>query len=375
MSIDILNILFSILGFQLVFVAIFLFQSKKGKRISNTLLGLIFLLLAISAFDILIAITGLVSSPGISLLADNFILAYGPLIFYFTQSVLYRDFQFKQINLAHIIPFVLLVLYTVWFISRMTPADQMEIERQLNVTNFNWQQQLIEFGLLAHISIYAIFSKLEVRKVRRSSLESQSFIQEDNFKWLNFILNSFILFFATAIIHFILPIAGIRNGLSISLLAMITFIFYFVNQVLLKMLNQTTNQSGIIGIEELNRKYEGSNLNKEERNSIQASLETLIKDKQPYLESDLSINELASLIPCTPKHLSQVINEVYESNFFDFINKHRIEEAKKQLRNASDDKLTILEVLYASGFNSKSSFNTAFKKFTNQTPTEFKNSL
>lgn len=375
MSLDIINILFSILGFQLIFVAGFLFQSSKGKRISNRLLGLIFLLLAISVFDILITVTGLVSTPEISLLADNFILAYGPLILYFTQSVLYKDFQFKQINLAHIIPFALLVLYTVWFISRMTPADQLEIERQLNVATFNWQQRLIEFGLLAHIIIYMVFSKLKVASVKKSSLETQSSIQEDNFKWLNFILNSFILFFVTAIIHFFLPLFGVKNGLSISLLAMIAFIFYFVNQVLLKMLNQTTNQSGIIGMEELNRKYEGSNLGQAEHDSIRTRLETLMQETRPYLESDLSIDELASQISCTPKHLSQVINEVYQSNFFDFINRHRIEEAKSKMKNSTDEKLTILEVLYASGFNSKSSFNTAFKKFTNQTPTEYKNSL
>ena len=60
---------------------------------------------------------------------------------------------------------------------------------------------------------------------------------------------------------------------------------------------------------------------------------------------------------------------------FDFVNKFRVETAKSLFENQVDIKLTIQEVMFDSGFNSKSSFNTAFKKFTNQTPTEFKNAL
>ena len=75
------------------------------------------------------------------------------------------------------------------------------------------------------------------------------------------------------------------------------------------------------------------------------------------------------------KVVSQIINEGYACNFFDFVNTFRIEAAKTLFANLKDEKLTIQEVMYDSGFNSKSSFNTAFKKFTNLTPTQFKNTL
>ncbi len=270
---------------------------------------------------------------------------------------------------------MLVIIYVGWFIGSISPAEETEIIKQLDINTFSWQQRLIEFGMLAHITTYLIVSKLEVKKAHKSQMNFQSLIQEDNYKWLNFILNSFILFFSVAVIHFILPIAGLMSGLPYSLLLLIAFIFYFVNKVLLKMLNQTTNQSGIISMEELedHKKYSGSNLSQEERQSIASKLHTMMTEERPYLESDLNINELATRIPCAPKHLSQVINEAHKSNFFDFINRYRIEEAKQQLMHSSEK--TILEVLYASGFNSKSSFNTAFKKYTNQTPTEFKNSI
>jgi AraC-like DNA-binding protein len=67
-----------------------------------------------------------------------------------------------------------------------------------------------------------------------------------------------------------------------------------------------------------------------------------------------------------------VINDLTGKNFFEFINHYRIEEAKRMLTNPKDKKITVLEVMYQSGFNSKSSFNTLFKKQTGLTPVEFK---
>ena len=69
--------------------------------------------------------------------------------------------------------------------------------------------------------------------------------------------------------------------------------------------------------------------------------------------------------------LSQIINEYFEQNFQDYINKQRIEESKKYLLDKVKRK-TVLEILYEVGFNTKSSFNIAFKKTTGLTPTEFK---
>ena len=70
--------------------------------------------------------------------------------------------------------------------------------------------------------------------------------------------------------------------------------------------------------------------------------------------------------------LSELINRAFNQNFFDFINSYRIEEAKKMLTYDSDERRTVLEVLYDSGFNSKSAFNNAFKRNTGITPTEYR---
>jgi AraC-like DNA-binding protein len=93
---------------------------------------------------------------------------------------------------------------------------------------------------------------------------------------------------------------------------------------------------------------------------------------KPWLDPDLTLEQLAGQLALRPRVLSQVINEDLGQNFFEFINRYRIGEAKALLMDPADKKMTVLEVLYQVGFNSKSSFNTLFKKQTGVTPSEFK---
>jgi AraC-like DNA-binding protein len=97
-----------------------------------------------------------------------------------------------------------------------------------------------------------------------------------------------------------------------------------------------------------------------------------VKNNKPYLDPELTLDQLASQLSIRPRALSQIINEDLGQNFYDFINRNRIEEASRLLTNPKDRKITILEVLYEVGFNSKSSFNTLFKKYTGLTPSDFK---
>ena len=151
--------------------------------------------------------------------------------------------------------------------------------------------------------------------------------------------------------------------------------FYFINSILLKLLNLSSNDSGAITQADYKEKYAGSRLSEAELKTYMTRLDSYMKGQERFLDSELSITDLSTEIEIPSKTLSQVINEGYACNFFDFVNRYRVEAAKSLFENQADKKLTIQEVMYDSGFNSKSSFNTAFKKFTNQTPTQFKNSL
>jgi AraC-like DNA-binding protein len=94
---------------------------------------------------------------------------------------------------------------------------------------------------------------------------------------------------------------------------------------------------------------------------------------KPYLNSDLNISEMAHKLS-VPSHLiSQVLSQGFQLNFYHYVNRYRIEESKRILAEKGDEK-TVLEILYETGFNSKSTFNRIFKQYTGVNPTEFVNS-
>ena len=127
------------------------------------------------------------------------------------------------------------------------------------------------------------------------------------------------------------------------------------------------------GIEE-KVKYKSSGLTKNETEDWARKIGKYMEEEKPYLIPGITIEQLAEKIDIHPRSLSQIINDYFGQNFYDYINKHRIVESKRMLIECT--KKTVLEILYEAGFNTKSSFNTCFKKETGLTPTEFrKNAL
>ncbi|MFC0181885.1 helix-turn-helix domain-containing protein [Pseudarcicella hirudinis] len=98
-------------------------------------------------------------------------------------------------------------------------------------------------------------------------------------------------------------------------------------------------------------------------------------DEKPFLNPSLTIQDVSDGIGIPVRDLSVLINHKLEQHFYDFVNTYRIEKAMDLLKDVTKNKLTILEILYDVGFNSKSSFNTAFKKHTGNTPTAYRKNL
>jgi AraC-like DNA-binding protein len=155
-----------------------------------------------------------------------------------------------------------------------------------------------------------------------------------------------------------------------TLVLLLLFVFYFVNKVILKALKQPEIFAGISQHE--TSKYLGSTLTPDQSEEIKTQLLALFRTEKPYLDPQVSLADLSEKLGASTKHLSQVINQSFDKSFFDFINSYRVREVQKILKNSRDDKLTVLEAMFEAGFNSKSSFNTAFKKETGHTPTEFR---
>ncbi|WP_238707420.1 helix-turn-helix domain-containing protein [Chryseobacterium viscerum] len=119
-------------------------------------------------------------------------------------------------------------------------------------------------------------------------------------------------------------------------------------------------------------KQKSSPIIDDEKNKQILALKEFMSKNEPYLDSSLTIQDLAEQLNMPVKDLSALINLYMNKHFFDFINEYRIEKAKEILKNPLQKELTILEILYQVGFNSKSSFSTSFKKHTGTTPTDFR---
>ncbi|WP_245608430.1 helix-turn-helix domain-containing protein [Shewanella waksmanii] len=97
-----------------------------------------------------------------------------------------------------------------------------------------------------------------------------------------------------------------------------------------------------------------------------------MQQEKPYLNPLLTLDNLASQLQLSPRLLSQIINRHFEQNFFEFINQYRINESQRLLSDASLKHTTIIDIMDKSGFNSKATFNTLFKKRLGQTPSQYR---
>ena len=306
-------------------------------------------------------------------LDDGFILALGPLIFLYAKTIMYEDYKMGRLSFIHFIPFLLLTLYFLIISFVPTKEEQERLVDDVQSFNLPFIVNLIGTSFYLHSLGYLFITFREVKRYRNMIQEEFSSIKNRNYEWLNFTVKSLGILILLAIIHALVPYSLSSSYGQVSAIFFIAFIFYFANRVVLKGLMQPDLFMGLSGT--ATKKYTSSNLTTEQRKSYEEKLiQKMLKDR-PFLDPDLTINQLAKELNMPSKTLSQVINQSFEKSFFDFVNTYRVEEAQSLFDNSTDDKLTVQEVMYQSGFNSKSSFITFFKKLTGMTPSEYKKQL
>ena len=355
-----------LITFQLLFVGLFLITHKKGNHRNNIIFGILFVLIAWNMGDLTLQMNGVVLKWKFLHLIDNaFFLLYGPLIYIYANGVMFRDFKLSRVNLLHLLPYLLLTVSLI-SLSNLThvTAEEM-IENDLP-----WQFYLVSALIYAHFFIYLGLTFISLWKYRQIIKNKYSRVDQINLNWLSFSLNTFALLTVVSLIHNFIALTKNRTVFMVTLFLLLVFVFYFVNRVILKALRQPEIFAGIDQNE--TNKYKGSNLTEGQSEDIKKQLLALLGSEKPYLDPEVSLADLSEKLSVSSKHLSQVINQSFDKNFFDFINSYRIQEVQHILQKSRDDKLTVLEVMFEAGFNSKSSFNTAFKKETGQTPTEFR---
>lgn len=375
MGSDLFTILTSIVVFQFVLLSFFLFTIKKGKRLSNLLLGSFLLLLAINIADgLLTYFRFYLQFPSLALIEDSFILLYGPLVLFYSRSVIYKNFKLTAKVLFHGIPFVVLFVLSLVGYHIQPSGQQQMIQSAIVEHNLPVGLYLMIAAIHVHIFIYLFLSWREVNIYRTKIKDILSSIYRLNLDWLSFMIYSLAVLLILSFTNAIIPLTSFKGYFDAGLILVLVFLFFFVNAIVIKGLKHPEIFSGI-DEPEVMQKYRGSTLTSEERDVIQAKVLALMINEKPFLNPEITLEDLSLRLSVPSKKLSQLLNETFRQNYFDFINSYRIEEAKRLIGESNDPKITVLEIMYQAGFNSKSSFNTLFKKKTGLTPSEYKKSV
>lgn len=157
----------------------------------------------------------------------------------------------------------------------------------------------------------------------------------------------------------------------------LTVIIYFLGYYGIKQKPIVSNDNPISQIETTptqKPKYATSSLKDIEKEKLIEQLTNSMENEKPYLNENLTLKELADKLEISPNNLSQIINEKFNKNFYEFINEYRINKVKSMLADPKNSHYSMLGIAFECGFNSKSTFNSVFKQFTGKTPTEFKKS-
>lgn len=368
MKIEIYDLARIVAGFQLLLISIFLITHKSGKRISHKILA-VFLLsksLVIIESTLLLFKAYLIEFPNIFCIARTSVFLFGPSSYFYARSIAFRDFKFKKEHAIHLIPFF---AYCVFFIFKFH-IQSTEIKQQLILQRFiyTYNEALIIFSLLnVQVLVYIIASLFVLKNYRFELKKAYSSVERINLSWLNFLLFGYIIIWCIDLLDFIILMASGSSIMVLNAIAL-TLIFIFANVIVYRGLKQPQIFTGI----EEKLKYEASPLTAADVAQHLKKVTAYMKFEKPYLDPALSLTDLANQLSIPARQISQIINQSLHKNFFNFVNSYRIEDAKRYLTDHLNGKKTVLEILYEVGFNSKSSFNNIFKKYTGMTPTEFR---
>jgi AraC-like DNA-binding protein len=355
-----------------------LFSRQKGKKISNRLLGFFFLLIGLNLLDVFFLATGVYFSHyNLAGFGACLPLLFGPMLFYYTQSVVYKSFSITLKNVWHLFAFVVLFCVTEAYYLFQPVDVKVHVLKSILEHHFPFAISIVSVLVFIQFLLYATYSLRLVSSYKNATNQLFSNARQTNVSWLY----STIIFFI--VIMFITALNSLLTQTSFSTYYLFAFnviilaVFIFVLQVLMKALRRPDffsfdKRNGPPDFFLSTAKTTSPGNEKTEKERIVQIVSQYMQSNKPYLEPELTLNQLASRVSLKPRALSQAINEILQQNFFDFINRYRVEEAVRLLTNPVDKKITVLEVLYEVGFNSKSSFNTLFKKYTGLTPTEFR---
>lgn len=296
-------------------------------------------------------------------------LLFGPLLYFYFKSVI-QDYKFKWLHLLHFLPTVVLLIYLlpIYFSSQ---TDKIEIMLDIHENHKNYASTIFILKLISLIIYTFLTGKLLFNHQKGNTLKP---LEKNQVKWKKNIYR----------IHVAYVVAYLFYGVFIfgSFNAVFSFIYYLqigvMSVIVLYIAYMAFVQPSIFSNEFIplkdrffSKKYKKSSLTHALSFELKDSLISLLVEEKIYKENDINLDKLAQKLNTTRHNASQIINEHFKMNFFELINKFRIEEAIRVLKNDTYGSLNIIDIAYEVGYNNKVTFNKAFKKETALTPSEF----
>jgi AraC-like DNA-binding protein len=341
--------------FQMILLILF-FNSKKNRNKSNKILSFILLVYAMQicaiVFMSFFQVETLVKFNLFPAFCNQFALLFGPLIWFYYKTLL--DRKIGKWELLHFLPFALMLIY-------------MALKKIVDPNYLFWFSSFRFYTsglILTQSLIYILFTGYTI--FRKKSLFKSYFDQSANSQTLiNFLLVGFILLWVLKFNTFLFMDIWKRYGvcpITTSSYFVTGFLFFNILVYLALIKPELFTRK---------KKYQNNNLPLEKKRQIIDELIKIMEIEKIYSDSSLTLTILSKKLEISVPCLSQIINEEFNLSFPEFVNGYRVRDAERLLLSTQAE-FTVQQIMFKVGFNSKSAFYNAFKKYTGYTPSEIK---
>lgn len=333
--------------FLLVLISAFLLTNRSKQKSANTLFACFLL---VTSFDISALFLGLFFAENefFNQLRVASVFLQMPFFYLYVRKTCFSDFTINSKLLLHGIPFLIFISLFIF----------VGINREIDIL------YAISSQIQYYVYITAIF--ITLFKYKQIHLEQHS-LRNETYRWL--ITTTILFLIGNSFVVFRGLFEALNEFDRFPFLNIIISLFglFVVSWFVLKTMRNPELFTQVEEQYEQQKKaqYAEHDGYQEQLNELQG----FMQEHKPYLEEALTLQQLSEQTNIPSKQLSFIINQVIGKHYFDFINFYRIEEAQRLLKESD---LTIQQIMYEVGFNSKSSFNTAFKKNTSLTPSQYR---
>lgn len=350
------------------FYSAFVLTHTKLRNPANRYLAFLLMVLSFSILHSTFIVPYFHHSHGTDFhIKEPFILLVIPFVWLYVKKLNEPQFRFAKRHLLHFVPFVMVMLFsiTLFAYKKNVIPDSRFYSHTLTV---NIILYIIALGLYI---FYLIYILRILRSFKVKALNELSNTEDIDPTWIRIFLFTFLVIFVLLIGMMIIAIHRLEAGYFNQLVALVFALAIYILGY--KGLFQQTIMPQKPEIEPpiMGKPEKDTSVNPLDEQLLKKLLDFMVSSK-PYHDPELTLTALASQFQISRNQLSELINTGTGGNFYDFVNKYRVEEVKLLMENPRYKDYTILAIAFEAGFPSKSTFNSIFKKFTGLTPSEYK---